>query len=187
MKNRVARIALPGAILAFAMVLFGGSAYAYTSWQGGREHLETASDNIDILVDRIKELKGKQSDSEGQLKTLSDQNDVLKAQLTTLSDQNDVLKGQLQNLEATSSNEVAGKQGEIDTKQRQIDDMQRRIDEKQRQIEARQRAIDGFKTEVISLKKKLADEERHVDELTKALGDARNLKEKSEKAVEETK
>ncbi|MFM9745555.1 hypothetical protein ACKI2C_49225, partial [Streptomyces brasiliscabiei] len=69
--------------------------------------------NIDILVDRIKELKGKQSDSEGQLKTLSDQNDVLKAQLTTLSDQNDVLKGQLQNLEAVHSTEVAGKQGNV--------------------------------------------------------------------------
>lgn len=111
MKNLVTRIALPGAILAFAMVLFGGSAYAYTSWQGGREHLKSASDNIDILVSRIKELKSKQSVSEGQLKTLSDQNDVLKAQLTTLSDQNDVLKGQLQNLEAAHSNEVAGKQG----------------------------------------------------------------------------
>lgn len=159
MKNLVTRIALSGAILAFAMVLFGGSAYAYTSWQGGREHLKSASDNIDILVSRIKELKSKQSVSEGQL----------------------------QNLEAAHSNEVAGKQGEIDTKQGQINDMQRRIDEKQRQIEARQRAIDGFKSEVISLKKQLADEERQVDELTKALGDAKNLKEKAEKAVEETK
>lgn len=35
MKNLVMKIALPGAILAFAMALFGGSAYAYTSWQGG--------------------------------------------------------------------------------------------------------------------------------------------------------
>lgn len=33
MKNLVTKIALPGAILAFAMVLFGGTAYAYENFK----------------------------------------------------------------------------------------------------------------------------------------------------------
>lgn len=46
MKNLVTKIALPGAILAFAMALFGGTAYAFTTWKStaGDDHIAATYD-----------------------------------------------------------------------------------------------------------------------------------------------
>nr|MWN21752.1 hypothetical protein [Leuconostoc lactis] len=54
MKKLVKKIALPGAILAFAMALFGGATYAYstlTTWdETGRTHLVEVHKNLRKLA-----------------------------------------------------------------------------------------------------------------------------------------
>ena len=72
MKNLVTKIALPGAILAFAMVLFGGTAYAYENfklWQNstGKQHRSEIQNSIDELARRIKVLKEQRASLENVL------------------------------------------------------------------------------------------------------------------------
>ena len=72
MKNLVKKIALPGAILAFAMALFGGTAYAYENfklWRDttGKQHRSEIQNSIDELARRIKVLKGQRASLENVL------------------------------------------------------------------------------------------------------------------------
>lgn len=72
MKNLVTKIALPGAILAFAMVLFGGTAYPYENfklWQNstGKQHRSEIQNSIDELARRIKVLKEQRASLENVL------------------------------------------------------------------------------------------------------------------------
>lgn len=72
MKNLATKIALPGAILAFAMVLFGGTAYAYENfklWQNstGKQHRSEIQNSIDELARRIKVLKEQRASLENVL------------------------------------------------------------------------------------------------------------------------
>ncbi|WP_288946377.1 hypothetical protein [uncultured Leuconostoc sp.] len=72
MKNLVTKIALPGAILAFAMVLFGGTAYAYENfklWQNstGKQHRSEIQNSIDEVARRIKVLKEQRASLENVL------------------------------------------------------------------------------------------------------------------------
>lgn len=72
MKNLVTKIALPGAILAFAMVLFGGTAYAnenFKLWQNstGKQHRSEIQNSIDELARRIKVLKEQRASLENVL------------------------------------------------------------------------------------------------------------------------
>ena len=72
MKNLVTKIALPGTILAFAMVLFGGTAYAYENfklWQNstGKQHRSEIQNSIDELARRIKVLKEQRASLENVL------------------------------------------------------------------------------------------------------------------------
>ncbi len=72
MKNLVTKIALPGTILAFAMVLFGGTAYAYENfklWQNstGKQHRSEIQNSIDEVARRIKVLKEQRASLENVL------------------------------------------------------------------------------------------------------------------------
>ncbi|WP_312040986.1 hypothetical protein [Leuconostoc lactis] len=81
MKKLVKKIALPGAILAFAMALFGGSAYAYENfklWQDttGKQHRDEIKSSIDELARRIKKLKEQKASLENVLQTKLGTSDV---------------------------------------------------------------------------------------------------------------
>ncbi|AQN79369.1 hypothetical protein A9176_02805 [Leuconostoc garlicum] len=82
MKNLVTKIALPGAILAFAMVLFGGTAYAYENfklWQNstGKQHRSEIQNSIDELARRIKVLKEQRASLENVLQEKLQTSDVV--------------------------------------------------------------------------------------------------------------
>ncbi len=94
MKNLVKKIALPGAILAFAMVLFGVSAYAgetFKLWEqhtAGRQYEDDIRNSINELATRIQTLKGQVQNAQTDKTNLEN---VLKQELGT-SDVSDVNK-----------------------------------------------------------------------------------------------
>ena len=94
MKNLVTKIALPGAILAFAMVLFGVSAYAgetFKLWEqhtAGRQYEDDIRNSINELATRIQTLKGQVQNAQTDKTNLEN---VLKQELGT-SDVSDVNK-----------------------------------------------------------------------------------------------
>lgn len=47
--------------LVVALVVGGATAYAYTGWEAGKQHLDKTSENIDKLSRRIQELKTEQN------------------------------------------------------------------------------------------------------------------------------
>ena len=77
MKNLVKKIALPGAILAFAMALFGVSAYAEETFTKWEEHIQGSwkqqeiKRKIEVLLKRIQTLKGQKKELENALKEVS--------------------------------------------------------------------------------------------------------------------
>ena len=94
MKKLVKKIALPGAILAFAMVLFGVSAYAgetFKLWEqhtAGRQYEDDIRNSINELATRIQTLKGQVQNAQTDKTNLEN---VLKQELGT-SDVSDVNK-----------------------------------------------------------------------------------------------
>ena len=95
MKKLVMKIALPGAILAFAMALFGGSAYAYENfiqWEQtrGQEHRTKIENSIRELANRIKTLKQQKDKISGDLKTAQEQKGDLERVLNTKLGTSDV-------------------------------------------------------------------------------------------------
>ncbi|GHC28629.1 hypothetical protein [Leuconostoc lactis] len=88
------KIALPGAILAFAMVLFGVSAYAgetFKLWEqhtAGRQYEDDIRNSINELATRIQTLKGQVQNAQTDKTNLEN---VLKQELGT-SDVSDVNK-----------------------------------------------------------------------------------------------
>lgn len=94
MKKLVKKIALPGTILAFAMVLFGVSAYAgetFKLWEqhtAGRQYEDDIRNSINELATRIQTLKGQVQNAQTDKTNLEN---VLKQELGT-SDVSDVNK-----------------------------------------------------------------------------------------------
>lgn len=83
MKNLVTKIALPGAILAFAMVLFGGTAYAFTKWEStaGNQHITETKNYIDELAGRIRKLKEQKSSVDTLLANAETEKNRLESEL----------------------------------------------------------------------------------------------------------
>ncbi|WP_278363577.1 hypothetical protein [Leuconostoc lactis] len=200
MKNLVTKIALPGAILAFAMALFGGTAYAFMSWQGigdqhldkTRAHIKTLENHIYTLVDKKSELK---ATSEKQIKELSDEKSTLEGNLKDLQAQKDEINNQLTTLQAQSlSNDADNKksiealQAQIEKKNIEVKGYKDRITDA---INWKKQRLDEQDKEIADLKDKLSKKETELktekdrnSELERAIEDANQLRQDAEKTVE---
>lgn len=149
MKKLVKKIALPGAIIAFVMVLFGGAAYAgdkLKSWEtSGALNFNETSESIAKLVTYIQTLKAKQLENEGALKKLSDEKNVFEGKLGVLSEEKAKAAEQLK----SRSNEITRLQG-INK------DQASKIQELDRQKDKRRDAVYGFVSEKKFLHHKLS-------------------------------
>ncbi|WP_312399656.1 hypothetical protein [Leuconostoc lactis] len=98
MKNLVTKIALPGAILAFAMVLFGGTAYAFTKWEStaGNQHITETKNYIDELAGRIRKLKEQKSSVDTLLANAETEKNRLATENNTLITEKNRLESELQ-------------------------------------------------------------------------------------------
>ena len=193
MKNLVKKIALSGAILAFAMALFGGATYAYsalTSWQGaGDESLKRTRVRIDKLVDHIKTVKDEhavvQLAKEKELQNLT-------GQIATLSVQKENLNEQLKNANGQSTKDQV-KIGELQSKS---DNLNKTIERLKEDVKKRNKAlweleavatkkITDLQAQVADLNEKLTKEKQHSDQLAKALDDAMKLEQYAENKLNE--
>lgn len=193
MKNLVKKIALSGAILAFAMALFGGATYAYsalTSWQGvGDESLKRTRARIDKLVDHIKTVKDDhavaQLAKEKELQNLT-------GQIATLSVQKENLNEQLKNANGQSTKDQV-KIGELQSKS---DNLNKTIERLKEDVKKRNTAlwkleadatkkITDLQAQVADLNEKLTKEKQHGDQLAKALDDAIKLEQYAENKLNE--
>lgn len=194
MKKLVKKIALPGAIIAFVMVLFGGAAYAgdkLKSWEtSGALHFNETSESIAKLVTYIQTLKAKQLENEGALKKLSDEKNVFEGKLGVLSEEKAKAAEQLK----SRSNEITRLQG-INK------DQASKIQELDRQKDKRRDAVYGFVSEkkiltsqIESLKAKITSLENTLDDekngrktdQDRVIGHADELREKVTQAVVDT-
>lgn len=148
-----------------ALALFGGGAgvSAYVSWQGGHDNIQKTSENIDILVSRINDLKGKQGQAQQALADAQNQLKALQQQYNDLANQ---------------------KTTEEQDLQQQI---QQKIAEGQKAVADKQKEVDALNGKVSDLNTQLADKSKSEDELSKALRDAQGIKDKSQQAVDQTK
>ncbi|WP_288504140.1 hypothetical protein [uncultured Leuconostoc sp.] len=201
MKNLVTKIALPGAILAFAMVLFGGTAYAFTNWEStrGKVHIEETREYINKLSERIKELKTEQSTSAERLKTLEAEKNKIEEVKNQIVGEKDNLAKELASLQATYSSKDTENQGLLGGLQRQIEDLRRQIEDKQQEINNKQQEIRDKQQEVlnkqqeVNAKQQEIDAKRqeveglHDDEMDKAVKAMEELRNHAKQAVEEAK
>lgn len=193
MKNLVTKIALPGAILAFAMALFGGTAYAFMSWQGiGDQHLDKTRAHIKTLENHIYTLVDKKS----ELKATSEK------QIKELSDEKSTLEGNLKDLQAQSLSNNADNKKSIEALQAQIEKLNREIEEKNIEVKGykdritdainwKKQRLDEQDKEIADLKDKLSKKETELktekdrnSELERAIEDANQLRQDAEKTVE---
>lgn len=148
-----------------AVALLGGgmSAKAAIDWVVGHQNIQATSDNIDKLVSRINTLKGQSSQNQQQLNDLQNQ---LKAQQQQYQD--------LQNQKNTEEQQL----------QQQI---QQKIADGQKAVADKQKEVDGLNSKINDLNQQLADKQQNDSNLMQALKDAQDVKNKSDRAVEETK
>ncbi|WP_278848468.1 hypothetical protein [Leuconostoc lactis] len=193
MKNLVTKMALPGAILAFAMTLFGGTAYAFMSWQGiGDQHLDKTRAHIKTLENHIYTLVDKKS----ELKATSEK------QIKELSDEKSTLEGNLKDLQAQSLSNNADNKKSIEALQAQIEKLNREIEKKNIEVKGykdritdainwKKQRLDEQDKEIADLKDKLSKKETELktekdrnSELERAIEDANQLRQDAEKTVE---
>lgn len=146
-----------------AMFGAGIGAKAAIDWTVGHQNIQATSDNIDKLVKRINDLRGQSSQTQQQLTDLQNQ---LKAQ-----------QQQYQDLSNQKNNEEKQLQQQIQDK----------IAEGQKAVAEKQKEVDGLNGKINDLNKQLADKKQNEDNLTQALRDAQDIKNKSDQAVEQTK
>jgi len=159
----VKKVVVSGAVV-LAMFCSGiGGAAAYVSWQGGHDNIQKTSANIDILVSRINDLKGKQGQAQQALADAQNQLKALQQQYNDLANQ---------------------KNTEEQALQQQI---QQKIAEGQKAVAAKQSEVDSLNGKVSDLNTQIADKLKSEDELTKALRDAQDVKNKSDQVVDQTK
>lgn len=131
MKKLVKKIALPGAILAFAMALFGVSAYAGQQWNSWHDiknqHISGIQQDIENLSRRIKDLKGdlgrlqkEKEDAEAQRDSLRAQNEGSISQEQLNNKIKDIENSQINPLKAQLEAAIKDKQ----TLQDQLTQMQ---------------------------------------------------------------
>lgn len=146
-----------------AMFGAGAGAKAAIDWTVGHQNIQATSDNIDKLVKRINDLRGQSSQTQQQLTDLQNQ---LKAQ-----------QQQYQDLSNQKNNEEKQLQQQIQDK----------IAEGQKAVTEKQKEVDGLNGKINDLNKQLSDKKQNEDNLTQALRDAQDIKNKSDQAVEQTK
>lgn len=146
-----------------AMFGAGAGAKAAIDWTVGHQNIQATSDNIDKLVKRINDLRGQSSQTQQQLTDLQNQ---LKAQ-----------QQQYQDLSNQKNNEEKQLQQQIQDK----------IAEGQKAVAEKQKEVDGLNIKINDLNKQLSDKKQNEDNLTQALRDAQDIKNKSDQAVEQTK
>ena len=213
MKKLVKKIALPGAILAFAMALFGGSAYAYsslTSWDDtGGNHLQATKDHITTLKERIDKLLKKKDDLQSEKlaseKQAREDKEKLEDALKVLETQKTELSDQLAALQTASLSESTEKQNTIDALQKQIKELNADISVqnikiqgytaqyeelkkwRKGQIDKLEEKVEQLEAQVKQSNDTLKKKESEVNELIKARDHAQALLKHAEDAVEATK
>ena len=179
MKNLVKKIALPGAILAFAMALFGGTAYAFTKWEStaGNQHITETKNYIDELARRIRNLKEQKSAVDKKLADAEVEKNRLATENNTLTTEKSRLESELQ-----------AKLGTPDMQQRLID-LQRDITTNSDTINQ----LTGEKNNILANQENLirqkeqetrnSVETAHDADINKAVEEMRKLKEHAEQTA----
>ena len=186
MKNLVKKIALPGAILAFAMALFGGTAYAFTKWEStaGNQHITETKNYIDELARRIRNLKEQKSAVDKKLADAEVEKNRLATENNTLTTEKSRLESELQ-----------AKLGTPDMQQRLID-LQRDITTNSDTINQLNNTINqltGEKNNILANQENLirqkeqetrnSVETAHDADINKAVEEMRKLKEHAEQTA----
>ena len=179
MKKLVKKIALPGAILAFAMALFGGATYAYstlTTWdETGRTHLVEVHKNLRKLAKSVNDLKGQKVLSETKIEELN----------TSIEN----LKSQLQNAQIQIENAPAEQQKAIEEA---VKDYKSQLEESMGNLDKAQK--DNIKLtadykeaqqQITELKQQQKVSDNEISELEDAINNARELKHQSDYIVNE--
>lgn len=151
MKNLVTKIALLGAILAFAVALFGGTAYVYsslTTWKAtsGDDHIAATYKQIDRLKVHIDNLLKKKAELEAELQTQKSNSEKkineLNDQIKALNGEKATLNEQLSNIKDTSSKEASDLRTQIETLTQKIADNDKLMSETiQKTNEGKQKRI----------------------------------------------
>ena len=186
MKNLVKKIALPGAILAFAMALFGGTAYAFTKWEStaGNQRITETKNYIDELARRIRNLKEQKSAVDKKLADAEVEKNRLATENNTLTTEKSRLESELQ-----------AKLGTPDMQQRLID-LQRDITTNSDTINQLNNTINqltGEKNNILANQENLirqkeqetrnSVETAHDADINKAVEEMRKLKEHAEQTA----
>ena len=161
--NKLMKALIVVAGLVVALVVGGATAYAYTGWEAGKQHLDKTSENIDKLSQRIQELKTEQNGKVSEIARL-----------------NDTVKGLQQELLNTKNQWASDR----DAKDKEI---QAKINEVNQKIAEGQQAVAEKQKEVDKLNKKLEDSDKATSDLERAIKDAKDLRDKSDRAVEMAK
>ena len=161
MKNLVMKIALPGAILAFAMALFGGTAYAFSKWEStmGPDHLKTIKGSIDDLAKRIERLKAQKGKVEDTLKAAEADNQKLRSTKEELENE---LKAKSQAPDANS--QITQLQNNVAELGRTITDRERTIEEKKREIIQLNADIENYKDKIESHAQEIEDKKKEAQQ-----------------------
>lgn len=188
MKHLVTKIALPGAILACAMALSGGTAYAFTKWEStnGAVNLQKTSDHIVTLEGRINKLISQKSDSEQRITTMN-------AEIVELTAVNDKLNGELKTIEvqrlsesAESQNEIAGLKSKIEENNKAIKKLTGDISSQERWMTAKTNEVTRLRGQVASLETELSEKRAEVNQLTDAIKHTEKVQKQAEDAVKRT-
>ena len=207
MKNLVTKIVLPGAILAFAMALFGGTAYAFTTWKStaGDDHIAATYDQIDRLKVHIDTLLKRKGELESELQTQKSNSEKaineLNDQIKALNGEKATLNEQLSNLKDTSSKEASDLRTQIERLTATIADKDKLMSEtiqktnegkakKNQTIADLRKQVTDLTNQVSNLEKekqtnKQSYEDDHDSELNNAVKDAEKLRNYAQKAADD--
>lgn len=210
MKNLVTKIALPGAILAFAMALFGGATYVYsslTTWKAtaGDDHIAATYEQIDRLKGNIDTLLKKKGELESELQTQKSNSEKkineLNDQIKALNGEKATLNEQLSNIKDTSSKEASDLRTQIENLTATIaikDKLMSETIQKTNEGKAKKnQTIADLRKQVTDLTNQVSDlekekqtnkqsyEDDHDSELNNAVKDAEKLRNYAQKAADD--
>lgn len=186
------------------MALFGGTAYAFTTWQStaGDDHIAATYKQIDRLKAHIDNLSKRKAELESELQTQKSNSEKeikeLSDQIKALNGEKETLNEQLSNIKDTSSKEASDLRAQIEKLTATIADKDKLIAVKDKLMDKtiettsagkakQQQKITELRAQVADLTKQVNDlekekqkqkqlhEDKHADELNNAVEDAKAL------------
>lgn len=178
-------------------LFFGGTAYAFTTWQStaGDDHIAATYKQIDRLKAHIDNLSKRKAELESELQTQKSNSEKeikeLSDQIKALNGEKETLNAQLSNIKDTSSKEASDLRTQIEKLTATIADKDKLMDKTIETTSAgkakQQQKITDLRAQVADLTKQVNNlekekqqqkqlhEDKHANELNNAVEDAKAL------------